>query len=39
MQLGNLRADAGENGSTVRSPNQDPVIGQSFLFSVVGVLL
>ncbi|XP_075886673.1 nck-associated protein 5-like isoform X3 [Nelusetta ayraudi] len=26
MQLGNLRADAGENGSTVRSPNQDPVI-------------
>lgn len=31
MQLGNLRAEAAENGSTVRSPNQDPVIGQNFL--------
>lgn len=39
MQLSNLRADAGENGSTVRSPNQDPVIGQSFLFSALRVLL
>lgn len=31
MQMGNLRAD-GENGSTVKSPNQDSVIGQIFLF-------
>lgn len=35
MQMANLRPDAGENGSTVRSPNQDPVIGQNFLFPVV----
>lgn len=34
MQMGNLRADS-ENGSTVKSPNQDSVIGQIFLFSNV----
>lgn len=30
----NLRAD-GENGSTVKTPNQDAVIGQIFLFYVM----
>lgn len=34
MQSGNLRAD-GENGSTVKSPNQDAVIGQILIFYVV----
>lgn len=33
--MANLRPDAGENGCTVRSPSQDPVIGQNFLFPVV----
>lgn len=34
MQMVNLRAD-GDNGSTVKRPNQDAVIGQIFLFYVV----
>lgn len=34
MQMMSRRAD-GENGSTVKIPNQDAVIGQIFLFSVV----
>lgn len=33
IQMVNLRAD-GENGSTVKSPNQDAVIGEIFLFTV-----
>lgn len=34
MQMMNRRSD-GENGSTVKSPNQDAVIGQTFLSSVL----
>lgn len=33
MQMMNRRAD-GENGSAMKSPNQDAVIGQTFLFSL-----
>lgn len=33
LQVGNLRSN-GENGSTVRSPNQDSVIGQISVWSV-----